>query len=168
MQDVVGVPGLRSTASSEVAGRRAWLVRREVWLFILLLASYAYFFPRWAHWGQNSKLDLTMAIVDQGTFSIDDYYENTGDYALYKGTHYSDKAPGTSFLGVPFYAAFKLIARSPLVSQMMVRLGSNQAMADTLREGGTGLLQEKVYFAMALSFVTFFVVSVPSALLGVV
>jgi hypothetical protein len=168
MQDVVGVPRVRSTDSSEVAGWQTWLFRREVWLFILLLASYAYFFPRWAHWGQNSKLDLTMAIVDQGTFSIDDYYQNTGDYALYKGTHYSDKAPGTAFLGVPFYAAFKLVARSPLVSRMMVRLGNNQAMADTLREDGTGLLQEKVYFAMALSFVTFFVVSVPSALLGVI
>lgn len=168
MQDVVGVPGVRSADSSRVAGWQTWLVRREVWLFILLLASYAYFFPRWAHWGQNSKLDLTMAIVDQGTFSIDDYYQNTGDYALYQGTHYSDKAPGTSFLGVPFYAAFKLMAQSSVVNQMMVRLSDNQAMADTLQEEGTGLLQDKVYFAMALSFVTLFVVSVPSALLGVI
>jgi hypothetical protein len=155
-------------ASWKFAGWRTWLSKREIWLFILLLASYAYFFPRWAHWGYNSKLDLTMAIVDQGTFSIDDYYQNTGDYALYQGTHYSDKAPGTSFLGVPFYAAFRLIAQTPVIDQIMTRLSNNQAMANTLREGGTGLLKEKVYFAMAMSFVTFFVVSVPSALLGVI
>jgi hypothetical protein len=167
MQKAIGVPKPRSAISWKMAGWRRWLSRRELWLFILLLASYAYFFPRWAHWGQNSKLDLTMAIVDQGTFSIDDYYQNTGDYALYKGTHYSDKAPGTAFLGVPFYAAFKLLAQTPVVDQIMVRLSDNQAMADTLREGGTGLLKDKIYFATAMSFVTLFVVSVPSALLGV-
>jgi hypothetical protein len=144
-----------------------WLSRRELWLFILLLSCYAYFFPRWADWGQNSKLDLTLAIVDQGTFVIDDYYQNTGDYALYKGHHYLDKAPGTSFLGVPFYAVFKLIAGSSFMDQVVTKLGNNPAMAATLREGGTGLLRDKVYFAMALSFVTFFIVSVPSALLGV-
>jgi len=143
-------------------------VQREVWLFALLLAAYVYFFPRWALWGANTKLDLMMAIVDQGTFSIDDYYENTGDYALYDGVHYSDKAPGTSFLGVPFYALFRLAARTSLVDNMLTRLSANSAMTDTLREGGTGLLKDKLYFAMALTFVTFFVSSLPSALLGVV
>src|SRR5512145_3109553 len=101
------------------------------WLFLLLLVAYAYFFPRWADWGQNSKLDLTMAIVDQGTFVIDDYYENTGDYALYQGKHYSDKAPGTSFLGVPFYALFKGLASTSLVDGLINRLANNPAMNAT-------------------------------------
>lgn len=159
----------QASASLEVGGDQwRWLRQRETWLFLILLVSYTYFFPRWAHWGQNSKMDLTMAIVDQGTFVIDDYYENTGDYALYKGHHYSDKAPGTSFLGVPFYAIFKLIARVSLVDRVVTRLSSSQAFTTTLREGGSGLLREKVYFAMAMCWVTFFAVSVPSALLGVV
>lgn len=146
---------------------QARLGQREIWLFVLLLASCAYFFPRWAVWGANTKLDLMMAIVDQGTLSIEDYYQNTGDYALYRGVHYSDKAPGTSFLGVPFYAVFKMVARTSLVDDLIARLSANAAMIDTLREGGTGLLRDKVYFAMAMTFVTFFVASVPSALLGV-
>ncbi|MFZ6028801.1 MAG: hypothetical protein ACOYYS_13885 [Chloroflexota bacterium] len=137
-----------------------------VWLFLLLLAAYAYFFPRWADWGQNSKLDLTMAIVDQGTFVIDDYYQNTGDYALYQGKHYSDKAPGTSFLGVPFYALFKGLASTSLVDNLINRLANNPAMNATLREDGSGLLYDKVYQAMALYVVTFFTVSLPSAFLG--
>jgi hypothetical protein len=168
MQNAIGALQTNTAASRKVAGWRTWIAQPEVWLFILLLASYAYFFPRWAHWGQNSKLDLTMAIVDQGTFSIDDYYHNTGDYALYKGKHYSDKAPGISFLGVPFYAIFKLIAQTSTVDQVITRLSINPAMTSTLREGGTGLLKEKVYFAMAMSSVTFFAVSVPSALLGAI
>ena len=118
-------------------------------------------------WGANTKLDLIMAIVDQGTFSIDDYYENTGDYALYKGVHYSDKAPGTSFLGVPFYALFRLVARTSFVDGILTHMGSNPAIRDTLRQDGTGLLKDKLYFAMAMTFVTFFVSSLPSALLGV-
>jgi len=158
----------RSPVSLRVANWRAWLGQREVWLFLLLLVSLAYFFPRWALWGANTKLDLIMAIVDQHTLSIDDYYQNTGDYALYKGVHYSDKAPGTSFLGVPFYALFKVLARTSLVDNVMARLSTNAAMTETLREGGTGLLKDKVYSAMAMAFVTFFVASVPSALLGVI
>lgn len=168
MQKAVDVSQTGSVVPWKATGWWTWLGRRELWLFILLFASYAYFFPRWAHWGQNSKLNLTMAIVDQGTFSIDDYYHNTGDYALYKGTHYSDKAPGTAFLGVPFYTVFKLVAQTSIVDQILTRLSDNPAMANTLREGGTGLLKDKLYFAMAMGFVTLFVVSLPSALLGVV
>lgn len=166
MMIVKNVSHVPAEARSKTATWRTWLGQREVWLFILLLASYAYFFPRWADWGQNSKLDLTMAIVDQGTFVIDDYYQNTGDYALYKGHHYSDKAPGCSFLAIPFYAAFKAVVSTSILDSLMDRLGNNQSIINTLHESGTGLLPDKVYFAMALYVVTFFVVSLPSALLG--
>ena len=166
MQKAIDAPQPGPSVSWKIAGWRSRLNRPGLWLFILLLASYAYFFPRWADWGQNSKLDLTMAIVDQGTFVIDDYYENTGDYALYKGHHYSDKAPGSSFLAIPFYAAFKTMFSTSLLSPVMDRLANNQAMVGTLREGGTGLLRDKVHFAMALYVVTFFVNSLPSAILG--
>jgi hypothetical protein len=146
--------------------RKTFLYQPGFWLFAILLASYAYFFPRWADWGQNSKLDLTMAIVDRGTFTIDNYYTNTGDYALYKSHHYSDKAPGASFLGVPFYTAFKAIASTSLMERLINQLASNPAMTETLREGGTGLLRDKVYAAMALYVITFFVNVLSSALLG--
>jgi len=139
----------------------------EIAIFLTLLFSYAYFFPRWAEWNQNSRMDLTMAIVEEGRFEIDTYYENTGDYAVYDGHVYTDKAPGTSFLGVPGYAAFRLLTRLPVVERAMERLSQTEALKATLREGGTGLLVEKVRFAAALYFVTFWVVSVPSAVLGV-
>jgi len=111
-------------------------------------------------------MDLTLAIVEQGRFAIDDYYENTGDYAVYGDHIYTDKAPGTSFLGVPAYAAFRRLARVPAVEALLRKLSATEAMKATLREGGSGLLEEKVRFAAALYFVTFFVVSLPSALMG--
>lgn len=146
-----------------------WLrrYRRQVLIFLVLLVCYAYFFPRWAEWNQNSRMDLTLSIVEQDRFVIDDYYENTGDYAVYGDHIYSDKAPGLSFLGVPAYAAFRLLARVPIVEELLQKLGTTEALKATLRERGTGLLEEKVRFAAALYFVTFFVVSLPSALLGV-
>jgi hypothetical protein len=137
-------------------------------LFLVLLSCYAYTFPRWADWNQNSRLDLVMAIVDQGTVSIDDYYENTGDYAVYEGHHYSTKAPGSALLGVPVYWAFRQVIDSSAVTSIVGRLTSSPAVERTLEEGGTGLLPAKLHFAMALYVVTFFVASVPTALLGVV
>ena len=62
----------------------------EICVSLTLLSCYAYFFPRWAEWNQNSRMDLTLAIVDQGRFAIDDYYENTGDYAVYGDHVYTD------------------------------------------------------------------------------
>ncbi|HEY75270.1 MAG TPA: hypothetical protein G4O00_03695 [Thermoflexia bacterium] len=142
-------------------------MRRAGVLFLVLLVCYAYFLPRWAEWNQNSRMDLTMAIVEQGTFVIDDYYGNTGDYAVYGGHVYTDKAPGASFVGVPAYAAFRALARLPVVEQLLERVSRTSAFQATLREGGTGLLEEKVRFAAALYFVTFFSITLPSALLGV-
>ena len=146
-----------------------WLKRHErvVYLFLILLTCYGYFFPRWASWSQNSRLDLVLSIVDQGTLNIDSYYENTGDYAYFDGHYYSDKAPGLSFLGVPIYFVFKSVAVGGPMSWVMDKVAASGAFEDTLREDGTGLLPEKVYFALALYFVTFFTISVPAALLGV-
>src|SRR3990172_8968891 len=123
-------------------------------IFLVLLSSYDYFFPRWADWNINSRFDLVLAVVDKGTLAIDDYYQNTGDYASYKGHFYSDKAPGLSFLGVPAYIAYKAISAVPPVSQVLARVSESGALGDTLREGGTGLLPDKVSFAVALTFVT--------------
>jgi hypothetical protein len=152
---------LRSVNKSQ---QRPWT---SLVLFSLLLFCSTYTFPRWAEWNQNSRLDLVLAIVDQGTLCIDDYYQNTGDYALFEGHHYSDKAPGASFLGVPIYWVFRQVMGLGAMEKWIDRLETNPALANTLLEEGTGLQVGKVYFALALTVVTFFVVSIPSAFLGV-
>ncbi len=136
-------------------------------IFGVLLVVYAYFFPRWAEWNQNSRFDLVLAVVDQGTLAIDAYRQNTGDYAVYKGHYYSDKAPGTAFLGIPVYWGFRTFLAPLLTNTIVPRLATNPAFAATLNPEGTGLLENKIYFFMALTFVTFFVVAIPSAGLGV-
>lgn len=141
--------------------------QRELLIFLILFLSYVYFLPRWADWSQNSRLDLTLAIVDKGTLSIDDYYHNTGDYALFEGRHYLDKAPGPSFLAVPVYAVVRPLLQSAPMQSLFERLANKAAFVDTLRQEGTGLLKEKIYFALVLYLVTIVVIAVPAALLGV-
>lgn len=142
--------------------------RVDILLFLVLLACYAYFPPRWADWNQNSRLNLTLAIVDDGSFQIDRFVANTGDYAKYNGHYYSDKAPGTSFLAVPVYAAVRPLLQTAPVQQLIERIGSSAAFGETLRPDGSGLATDKVYFALVLMIVSLVTVAVPAALLGVV
>ncbi|NTV97458.1 MAG: hypothetical protein HGA75_18945, partial [Thiobacillus sp.] len=73
-------------------------------LFTLLLLCYAYTLPRWADPNQNSRLDMIVAVVNDGTLMIDKYVANTVDYAKVGDHYYSDKPPGSAFLGIPVYA----------------------------------------------------------------
>ena len=77
--------------------------RPEVPLALLVFGVYSYFYQA-GGWNQNSRFDLTRAIVEQGTLSIDAYEGNTGDKAQREGHWFTDKAPGLSVLAVPAYA----------------------------------------------------------------
>jgi len=85
-----------------------------VLLFLVLLITYVYVFPRWADPNQNSRLDMVAAVVDDGTFQIDKYVTNTVDYAKVGEHYYSDKAPGVAFIGIPVYAGLKLVLNLPI------------------------------------------------------
>jgi hypothetical protein len=138
----------------------------QITLVVLLTVAFVYVLPRWADWSQNSRLNLTLAIVDDGTLSIDRYYENTGDYALFEGKHYTDKAPGPSFLAVPVYVAVRPILHTAVAQRLIDRIARSAAFATTLRAEGTGLLKAKVYYAVVLYICTIFISALPSAVLG--
>ena len=139
----------------------------SVWLFLLLLLCYGYFFPRWGDWNQNSRLDLTMAIVEDGVLYIDAYGRNTGDYALYAGHMYSDKAPGASFLGVPIYAAFRQVVKALGLETRMAEMASSSAIGDTMTGEDTASVMQKTYQAAVLYVLMIFASALPSAMLGV-
>jgi hypothetical protein len=135
-------------------------------IFIALLICYVYFLPRWADPNQNSRLDMVVAVVEDGTFQIDAYVENTVDYAKVGEHYYSDKAPGAAFLGIPVYAVLRGFLDAPVMDSVMGRLADNEALKTTLREGGTGLLEQKVRFAIAQVALTFVASALPTALMG--
>ncbi len=52
-----------------------------------------------------SRPDLLHSLYVHRSFCIDPYHGNTPDKAVYLGHYYSDKAPGTVALGLPFFFA---------------------------------------------------------------
>lgn len=96
--------------SRETRPGRPWIIT----LVVLALATYGYFQPP-PMWNENSRFDLTRAIVERQTFRIDAYYWNTGDKALNAGHVYSDKAPGAALFAVPWYALYNAVRTAPTV-----------------------------------------------------
>lgn len=143
------------------AGRYAGII------FLALMLAYSYVLPRWADWNQNSRYDLTRALVEHHTVMIDRYAANTGDYATVHGRIVSDKAPGLSLLAVPPYALYRLASRLPPIHTLTERIAHRGAFAGTLNPDGTGLTGDKADMALALAFVTLLCVAVPAALMGV-
>lgn len=64
-------------------------------------------------WNVNSRLALTYSLLDNQSFTIDDYHASrevyTEDVAFHAGHYYTDKIIGTSILGLPGYALAKII-----------------------------------------------------------
>ena len=143
-------------------------MRRSAIIFCLLLVCYAYTLPRWADWSQNSRLDLVLAIVDDGTVSIDRYVTNTGDYAIYRGRSYTDKPPGLSLLALPAYMALSPILDLPPVAERLQSLGSAGALESSLRTEGSGLREDKLRIALAQYLLTLLAVATPAAALGAI
>ena len=144
-------------------------------VFLILIVCYAYFMPKWGDWNANSRADLVYAVVDNGVLHIDDYHENTGDKACYpgpydiesdtcQGHYYTDKSIGPSLVALPFYAAFRLVAQTPPVQNFINSGNMPGNFAETLNPDGRGTLAESVYQGMALTVMTFFAISLPSAL----
>jgi hypothetical protein len=137
-------------------------------IFTGLLLTYVYIFPHWVDWNQNARFDLAAAIVERGTLSIDDYRQNTGDYALYNGHTYIDKAPGSSFLGVPIYALFSPLTRIDAVQSAIDTLGRSPAVAATLNRPIGQVTRGEFVLAANVALVSGLTVALPSALLGVI
>jgi hypothetical protein len=138
----------------------------EICIFLILLSCYGYFFPRWADWNQNSRLDLTFSIVEQRSLSIDAYHANTGDKLYVERHYYCDKAPGLSFAAVPVYAAVRPVLTSPALAPLLDHMSQSSAMRDTLNPEGAGSNLQKVRFAFAHYVITVVLVCLPSALFG--
>ncbi len=153
--------------------RRAYAIT----VFLILVVCYGYFMPRWADWGANSRADLVYAIGDQGVLYIDDYHTNTGDKACFpgpydlesdtcQGHYYTDKSIGPSLAALPFYMVFKAVAALPPIERFISSGSGLGAFSDTLNPEGEGIRPNAVYEGMALTFMTFFAMSIPSALMG--
>ncbi len=87
---------------------RRWMI------FILLVACHVYFlhiYPLFVSTNEQSRLLLISAIVDDHSIVIDEAisrYGNSQDKAIFNGRYYSDKAIGSSLLGIPAFLLMRL------------------------------------------------------------
>lgn len=90
---------------------------RSPWMFFAVLLCLYGFSVKERAANQFSRFNLVRSIVHEGTFAVDNYRHNTMDLAVANGHYYSNKGPGTSFLGVPVYALNvawqKLLGKDP-------------------------------------------------------
>ncbi len=113
-----------------------WVRRPEAALFVLVLGAYSYFYQA-GGWNQNSRFDLTRAIVEQRSLILDSYAYNTGDLSCRgprgrcetaqakAGEHYyCDKAPGASWFAIPAYAVAYAVFGSERPSQRYLAMSA--------------------------------------------
>lgn len=97
--------------------RHGWLVA------IALVYLYAFpYFPRIQSANELPRVYLVKAMVDDGTFAVDSgvrRWGSTADVSPSGGHLYSNKAPGSSLLVVPVYAAVSWIGGPPSLAVTM-------------------------------------------------
>ena len=82
-------------------------------IFLTVFLVYLFYLaPDYITANTNRFVDLTKSIVDDRTFDIDKYHENTIDRSFYKGHYYIGAAPGLSFMAIPIYMALKPALRA--------------------------------------------------------
>jgi hypothetical protein len=85
------------------------VTRKRLALAAILLVglSYATLIQSFS-WNQTSHYDLIRSLNVERT-TIDQYQQNTGDKAYYKGHFYSARAPGLALMALPFYDTLNLV-----------------------------------------------------------
>jgi hypothetical protein len=97
---------------------------RHGWL-VAIAGVYLYlfpYFPRIQSANELPRVYLVKAIVEDHTFAIDRQvatYGQTSDLSSWGGHYYQNKAPGSSLLAVPVYAAVRLVAGEPSLAVSM-------------------------------------------------
>lgn len=102
------------------------LLARAPWWLIVIAAAYLYVFPYFPKIHSANELPrvyLTRAIVDEQRIAIDTgvaTWGATADVSPSGGHSYSNKAPGSSLLAAPAYAAAKLVTEPSLALSLWV------------------------------------------------
>ncbi len=102
------------------------VTKRRLALAAILLVglSYATIIQSFS-WNQTSHYDLIRAL-NQDQTTIDQYQENTGDKAFYKGHFYSARAPGLALFALPFYDTLNFLDADALARSSEAQRGDDE------------------------------------------
>jgi hypothetical protein len=102
------------------------ITKRRLALAAILLVGVAYAtIIQSFSWNQTSHYDLIRAL-NQDSTTIDQYQENTGDKAFYKGHFYSARAPGLALFALPFYDTLNALGADSLARSSEAQRGDDE------------------------------------------
>lgn len=102
------------------------ITKRRLALAAILLVGVAYAtIIQSFSWNQTSHYDLIRAL-NQDSTTIDQYQENTGDKAFYKGHFYSARAPGLALFVLPFYDTLNALGADSLARSSEAQRGDDE------------------------------------------
>ena len=80
---------------------------RHLTLLLFFFAAFNFIYSKHFIYDGNppNRVSLCLALLENRSVVIDKYYHLTADHCIRDGHYYSDKAPGASFLAMPFIAA---------------------------------------------------------------
>jgi hypothetical protein len=135
---MTSAPGLSPTTPGEQAadpqsrtraaggGETLTKTKKRLALAAILLVGVAYAtIIQSFSWNQTSHYDLIRALDRDGT-TIDQYQENTGDKAFYKGHFYSARAPGLALFALPFYDTLNAFNADSLARSSKAQRGDDE------------------------------------------
>lgn len=77
-------------------------------IFFLLWITYAYFYQASQH-NENARFDQIRAVIEKWQLNIDPFAFNSADIIRYDNNLlYPNKAPGTTYVGIPFFFLAKI------------------------------------------------------------
>ncbi|TXD40687.1 hypothetical protein FRC96_05425 [Lujinxingia vulgaris] len=132
-----------TTPPASTSDRRPWIMIA----LVLLCMGYAWLFLDVSAPNERTRIYLTWAMLHEGTLAIDVPMERFGrvfDLAAFEGQHFTDKAPGLSFLALPVYAIAMLFGAGDWEFEsllMLFRLGVMLPLAALGMVALRGILQ---------------------------
>ncbi len=90
-------------------------VKEVLLVFLIVLIAYGYFYTQ-DDVNSNTRLAMVKAVVEENRFEIDSYQAGilkTDDKSYYAGHYYTDKAIGSSLIGIEFYSLIYRISGKP-------------------------------------------------------
>src|SRR6478672_5711676 len=87
-------------------------VKSRALCFFLLLFVLYWKAPDYIGTNPWARFNLTKAIVLDHSLAIDKYIEKSLDWSKRDGHYYTNKAPGSSLVALPFYAAFVAVEKT--------------------------------------------------------
>jgi hypothetical protein len=122
-----GAPaGARAKRAHVARARAGQAKKRNMAIAAILLVGVAFAtLIQSFSWNQTSHYDLIRSL-DRDRTTIDQYQENTGDKAFYKGHWYSARAPGVALFALPFYDALKAVGAERVARSSKAQRGEEE------------------------------------------